>query len=86
MTMHRFIFEIWPEPDSLDATTRALLDGGRIIPDHLAVDAADRDSAITAAKERTPAGSYPLLSGHVRSRCQPPHPSRDVPYVLDPRR
>jgi hypothetical protein len=71
---HKFTFEIWPA----NATERTL-------PEHVSRWGRSPDETLAAVKaDRQDNGQTIVLSGHVRSQCDPPHPGIDVAYVPGP--
>jgi hypothetical protein len=75
--MHHYLFEVWPERGSLGTTDLGLLDGGRMLPEHMSITAAGPDEARTAAREQAGPDKFTILAGHNRARCSPPHPGRE---------
>jgi len=66
---HEYMFEVWPDP--MPAASYPMT-----VPDHVTVRAAGYEQAREAAITGLAAGRALGFPYHQRSRCTPPHPSR----------
>jgi hypothetical protein len=72
---HKFTFEIWP-PNATASVGSAIT-----VPEHVSRWGRSPAEALAAVKaDRQDNGQNIVLSGHVRSQCDPPHPGIDVAY------